>query len=690
VLVDEGGLLVTWEVFCSETLAALRTVADCTVDAVVTDPPYGLEFMGKDWDCFRRARNPNDVGRDDVFGRASRTSPHSYGESQRGRFIEFMTEVFAECQRVLKPGGHLAAFGGTRTYHWLATAVEDAGFEIRDQLQWIYGQGFPKSLNVTKAMQKDDKVAPLEVRPASGFGFATNPQWNEVNNQLVMPEAEAGSEAARWEGWGTALKPACEPIVFARKALVGTVVENVRAFGTGAINIDECRVANATPGKQDRSDEPSALVHEDGNTSFRPKGGPRGGDAAGRWPANVVLSHAEDCVQVGTIDVKANGSIPAGKTYVAQNVVYGQRQDITDGYEAFGNGDGTETVEKWACVSGCPVRELENTVDSFSFSTYDCEACRELASIVESSFRPSLARSGRGSPSSAPGSAGGCLDGNEGARTPGDTSERRMADGIGSGVSQETATSSPSLRIGGPGSSTMDQFQMATRSTTRTTTQPTIPSATSNSSQLQTMTTTTKDSGKTTESLMESNNGTAKDVADISLLQSSPKDPRGLTTATARNARLITSESGGPRIGSITTHTCERTGQSTGRSRFFYCAKPARSEKDAGCPEAGITPKYRKGDVEKKDPYYCDHPTVKPVSLLQWIVRLVTPPGGLVLDPFCGSGSTGVACVSLGFDFAGIDQDEGYCAIARARIAHRAARISLDRDAIMSQGSASG
>ncbi|MEF7710292.1 DNA methyltransferase, partial [Bacillus cereus] len=182
-------------------------------DAFVTDPPYGLEFMGKDWDAFGRdTRQPfrgeiqtpdNPYGRSTVrYGGAS-----SYGgkhlEAMRA-FGEWCELWVAECLRVLKPGGHILAFGGTRTWHRLAVAVEDAGFEIRDNLAWLYGSGFPKSLNIV-------------------------------------------DESGERTGQGTALKPAFEPIVMARKPLMGTVAANVLEHGTGALNIDGCRVAHDEP-----------------------------------------------------------------------------------------------------------------------------------------------------------------------------------------------------------------------------------------------------------------------------------------------------------------------------------------------------------------------------------------------------------------------------------------------------------
>jgi DNA modification methylase len=204
-----------------------------SVDAVITDPPYGLNFMGKEWDH-------------GVPG------------------ITFWTAAI----RVLKPGGHLLAFGGTRTYHRLMCAIEDAGFEIRDCLMWLYGMGFPKSLDVSKAID----------------------------------EAAGAVEAARWQGWGTALKPAWEPIVLARKPLAGTVTGNVLKFGTGALNVDTCRIASseANPSIARRkgatshlSTRSAAEAHAEGKMESRTRpevyAADHPGESLGRWPANLIL-----------------------------------------------------------------------------------------------------------------------------------------------------------------------------------------------------------------------------------------------------------------------------------------------------------------------------------------------------------------------------------------------------------------
>lgn len=199
-----------------DCLETMRRLPDNSVDSVVTDPPYGLSFMNHKWD-----------------------------------YNVPSTEIWAECLRVLKPGGHLLAFAGTRTQHRMGCRIEDAGFEIRDMIAWVYGSGFPKSHNL--------------------YGDH--------------------------EGWGTALKPAIEPVTVARKPFKGTVAANVLAFGTGAINIGGCRVA-PTGESRERTGESSQdrRYTENGGTDFAVKPGVRGGDPNGRWPANLIHDGSSEVV----------------------------------------------------------------------------------------------------------------------------------------------------------------------------------------------------------------------------------------------------------------------------------------------------------------------------------------------------------------------------------------------------------
>ncbi len=249
--------------FRGNNIFILKSLPDNCIDSIVTDPPYELGFMGKSWD---------------------------------NSGIAYNVELWRECLRVLKPGGHLLAFGGSRTYHRLACAVEDAGFEVRDQIMWLYGSGFPKSLDVTKAIDKA-AGAEREVVGTSDNGIAggTGEHAGEGGKYRFRGEfditAPATDAAKQWSGWGTALKPAHEPIVVARKPLVGTVANNVLTYGTGALNIDGCRIG--TDGGT--SDQPTG-VGQRSNNVFGVYGACETTtvDGLGRWPANFIHDGSDE------------------------------------------------------------------------------------------------------------------------------------------------------------------------------------------------------------------------------------------------------------------------------------------------------------------------------------------------------------------------------------------------------------
>ena len=260
-------------IFRGDCREVLRGLADSSIDAVVTDPPYELGFMGKAWD--------------------------SSG-------VAYRVDLWGEVLRVLKPGGHLLAFGGSRTYHRLACAVEDAGFEIRDQIMWVYGSGFPKSLDVSKAI---DKMAGAE-REVVGQAKRTGKDAGTYgafagDNLLTAPATDA---AKQWSGWGTALKPAHEPVVVARKPLVGTVAQNVLLWGTGAINIDGCRVGtsdklsggHSSSGQQMKDGWRRPWMDDEEKVQAnieRSRASVAKSEALGRWPANLIHDGSDEVLE---------------------------------------------------------------------------------------------------------------------------------------------------------------------------------------------------------------------------------------------------------------------------------------------------------------------------------------------------------------------------------------------------------
>ena len=299
---------MTYTIHNGNCIEVMRSMPDNSVDSIVTDPPYELGFMGKSWD--------------------------STG-------IAFNVEVWAEALRVLKPGGHLLAFSGSRTYHRMAVAIEDAGFQIRDQIMWIYGSGFPKSLDVSKAIDKaagaerevigktivsPKGVSGAEMRSAVAAGsYGGEPKEIDIT-------APSTPEAQQWQGWGTALKPAHEPIVLARKPLIGTVAANVLEWGTGGLNIDGSRIGSEG-GTAGAGAGAGARVFSDGlNGTF---GKPVEG--LGRFPANLIHDGSDEVLELFGESARFFYCAKASKR---------DRNEGLDGFEAIRVHDGRRAGNK--------------------------------------------------------------------------------------------------------------------------------------------------------------------------------------------------------------------------------------------------------------------------------------------------------------------------------------------------------
>jgi hypothetical protein len=471
---------------------------DCSVDAVVTDPPYGLSFMGKKWDY-------------DVPG----------------------VEVWAECLRVLKPGGHLLAFAGTRTQHRMAVRIEDAGFEIRDMIAWVYGSGFPKSLDVSKAI---DKAAGAE-REVVGTVKKTPSASSGCNEGWVRPWAEdkttmditapATDAAKQWQGWGTALKPALEPITVARKPLIGTVAENVLQYGTGAINVDGGRVGKRE--KEQFIGAKNGTVNSYGNYFYEKSETPL---PDGRWPANFIHDGSEEATNLLKDSARFFYCAKASKA----------DRDA-----------GLDSIEIISIFAAWEKEDLQ------------------VRLLVDTA-----------------------------------TSPPRVT--VESTVQHKNAPEWSTLLFG---NQFMERFQMATKYTTSTEISSTIES-------------------RTLRALAHCI--TSGYIPGVSCVQTDGTNPA--VSAATSNTLTITID--------------EATASALG-------ANPAQSQMQ-----------FRISASDGRN----IHSTVKPTELMRYLCRLVTPPGGVVLDPFMGSGSTGKAATLEGFSFIGIEREAEYVSIAQARINH--------------------
>lgn len=291
-----------------DCLEVLPRLEECSVDSCVTDPPYHLTSIVKRFGA-ENAAPAKSNGATGVYARASSGFMNKRWD---GGDVASNPETWRAVFRVLKPGAHLIAFGGTRTAHRMACAIEDAGFEIRDTICWLYGSGFPKSHDVSKGIDRaagagrpiiGQYIAPDGNPRGIDYGiqggrFAAG-QSDYVAEKLVT--APATDAAREWSGWGTALKPAYEPIIMARKPLIGTVVANVLQHGTGAINVDGCRVEHVTVEGGNLALNPhlrDSINGGNGGTIFPAEANRRvvTPNTLGRWPANVIHDGSDEVV----------------------------------------------------------------------------------------------------------------------------------------------------------------------------------------------------------------------------------------------------------------------------------------------------------------------------------------------------------------------------------------------------------
>lgn len=360
-------------IFHGDNRAFLRTLPDDSVDSVVTDPPAGIAFMGSDWDDYSSGgREASEAWGASGNPYANKATPRytKDGKSDaeaRTNFVNAMIETFTEVKRVMKPGAYGLVWAIPKTAHWMAWALEDTGFQVVEIITHLYGQGFPKSLNVAKAIDAtllnggSNTRRLRQTEQENGGEEFTRTQRNNglmgedvtVTRKLWKPVTP---EAQQWNGWGTALKPAAEFWVLIRKPTDLTYAKNVLTHGVGALNIDGTRVGDSKP-----TVAPSTKV---GKTSISLEGAadgslrqPHVGTAhdptKGRWPANLVLSHDARCVQVGEEQVERRLIDATAATTPSMFGAMGGSKSV---------GTSSATVPVYACVPHCPIRMLDDSV----------------------------------------------------------------------------------------------------------------------------------------------------------------------------------------------------------------------------------------------------------------------------------------------------------------------------------------
>ena len=284
-----------YELYHGNMLDMLEVIKPNSIDSIVTDPPYGLTSITK-----RFGKNDSAPAKQGKDGRFARLSKGFMGKEWDGSGIEYNIDTWKKCYDVLKTGGYLLAFGGPRTYHKIASAIEEAGFEIRDCIMWIYGSGFPKSMNISKGIEAREKYGKsntvakrLIEQNCDGETYKVKQTNNGAMGELIETTRKyyipTSDLAKKWNGWGTCLKPAYEPIIVARKPFNGTLIDNIIKYNVGGINIDECKIGSEERKQLSGRSQAKSLTY----STYSQKNA-HYVLAKGRFPSNVILTYNDD------------------------------------------------------------------------------------------------------------------------------------------------------------------------------------------------------------------------------------------------------------------------------------------------------------------------------------------------------------------------------------------------------------
>ena len=628
-------------IYHGNCLEELKNLADNSVDAIVTDPPYGLGDSDPDyilnalkmWIGGDREHIPAGKG---------------FMGKQWDAFVP-PSAVWDECFRVLKPGGHILVFAGTRTQDLMGLSVRMAGFEIRDSIAWIYGQGFPKSLDISKQLDKmagaerevigsagnapDLRDVGAKSKEAIGIDKLSFGQVQDAERTEILITAPSTDDAKKWSGWGTALKPALEPIIVGRKPLSEkNVASNVLKWGTGGINIDGSRI-----GTEQRTD----TITENGfgnnfmDDGWVPSGKTYEKTVTGRFPSNVILQHSDGCTPTG--------QVITGKTSAGNRTATFGTQETVSGGDGSGGFDGYEyKIEVYQCVDGCPIKELNEQ-----------SGVTKSGQPREDRGTGGIWSEGNGVPVGQQyGDAGGASrffhqttpDEEPIGRFPSNVIFGHTEECVEVGVVEEKYSINKTEDWTGFGQTERPDY--------------------------------VGEDKVVSTSVWECADGCPIKELDE---QTQGKITQGHWAQTKVSGYGEFGSGSAEYLG-VGRKAEEKSG---GASRFFYQAKANKKDRNEGLgedlPEKGKVYNGKSADsagnapgsVEDKfttQPAKNFHPTVKPTALMEYLVKLVTPKGGIVLDPFSGSGSTGKAAVRNGFKFIGVEITEEYLPILKARV----------------------